>query len=103
MKMRSLVAAALAAVSGIAAAGNMADARATSSTEIDELRSEIATLRSDYEARIERLEARLAAAENVASTTTPSPSAAYQAAPLPVENLESAAATGTTAPGNGFN
>jgi hypothetical protein len=85
---------------GIAAAGHMADARATSSPEIDELRDEIASLRSDYEARIHSLEARLAAAEaagqNHAASTT-------RSAPLPVENIEPAATASGSAPPNSFN
>jgi len=85
---------------GIAAAGHMADASATSSPEIDELRNEIASLRSDYEARIQSLEARLAAAESASQNHAAS---TIQGAPLPVENIEPAATAGGSAPTNSFN
>jgi hypothetical protein len=65
------------------------------STEIDQLRSEVAAMRSDYEARISALETRLAAAEAAATNATP-----VEPAPFVQPSLAQPAAAAT---GNEFN
>jgi hypothetical protein len=80
---------------GIAAASHMANAQNPSPTEIEQLRSELTSLRNDYEARIQQLETRLAAAESaVQADTTAAPQLLAGESPAP---------TGDTTPANTFN
>ena len=83
------------AVMAIVIAGRAPYAQAATSTEIEQLRSEVAALRSDYEARIGALEARLAAAETVVENAAPIEPARFVQPPL--------AQPGAGASGNEFN
>jgi hypothetical protein len=78
-------------------------AHADTAADLQTLRSELATMRADYEARIQALEGRVKAAEAVQATAAPAPAvaAAPAAAVAPAE--VAAAPGGATGGGGGFN
>jgi hypothetical protein len=78
MEARTLVAAMT-----IVIAGHAPSAHAATSTDIQQLRDEMAALRSDYEARISALESRLDAAETAVANATPTEPAPFAQQPMP--------------------
>jgi hypothetical protein len=79
----------------IVIASHASYAQSATSTEIQKLQNEVAAMRSDYEARIGALEARLAAAEVAGESAAPIEPAPFVQPPL--------AKPGTTTSGNEFN